>query len=124
MSNINTNKDEAMKEEAATGCMLILLLVFLSPFSVWFNAWVTLQMYNWFILPFVAGAPAMSIVPLIGLSCIVGMFTVHLTKIENVKPDGTKVSIRETFGKALTRMFLYPVFALGFAWMYQFIFIR
>ena len=81
-------------------------------------------MYNWFILPFVAGAPAMSIVPFIGLSSIMGMYTYHLANLDNTKKDGTKIKASDMFTKALTRMFFYPLVALGFAWVYQFIFIR
>jgi|GEM_PF-4582754 len=112
------------KAEALGGCGLLMILIVLAPFATWWHAWVTLTMYNWFILPFVAGAPAMSIVPFIGLSSIMGMYTYHLANLDNTKKDGTKIKASDMFTKALTRMFFYPLVALGFAWVYQFIFIR
>ena len=116
--------DNTTKEEALTGCGAFFVLLILAPFSTWLNAWVMLKMYNWFILPFVANAPALTFIPFIGISCIVGMLTIHLAKTDNTKADGTKMKITEVFGMAVSKMFLYPLIALGFAWLYQFIFIR
>ncbi len=113
MNNLQ-NEIDAKTEETASGCMVIFCLLILAPFGTWWSSYVLLKIYNWFILP-IQGAPVLTLGNMVGVGCIVAMFTLPHIKGPKTNED----TWANVFSEAVVRMITYPLIMLFFGWLYQ-----
>lgn len=82
------------------------------PAGIW-SSFVALKLWAWFAVPL--GAPMPSLVQMMGLGVLVGMYRYY----PDVDPKLTeKMTGGEIFTKFLTKATLLPALALLFGWVY------
>ena len=94
------------------GWAVFLVFVLMIPSGIW-SSFVALRLWTWFAVP--VGAPALSLVRMMGLGIIVGMYKYY----PDVDPKAAESKTGgEIFGTFLVKATLLPAIALFFGWLY------
>ncbi len=93
------------------GWASFLVVVLAIPAGIW-AAFVTLKLWSWFAVPI--GAPSLSLVRVMGLAIIVGMYRSYPTP----DPKAKDKEGGEIFADFLIRATMLPAIALFFGWLY------
>ncbi|MFK5143322.1 hypothetical protein ACI4A9_27840, partial [Klebsiella pneumoniae] len=104
----NLTEKEAV-EVALYGCGTGLIGLLLTPFSAYWQAFVVVQIYNWFLKP-IQGFPEIGVANMVGLPLIIGMLWVGFTYN---KAEKKLKKASELLSNYIVYVWLGPLFAWG-----------
>lgn len=92
--------------------MMFLILLSTLIVSIILRGWVLSTLWAWFLVPI--GAPAIGIATALGISVIIGLFTMHLNH-ETVKVSNK--SLPELFANIISKSIGSPLISLLVGWI-------
>lgn len=116
----NLTPDEA-KEVTLYGCGTGIVGLLLSPLSAYWQAYVLVQLYTWFLKP-IQGFPDITIANAIGLPLLIGMLWSGFTYN---KAEKKIKQASDLLANYIAYVWLGPLFTLFIGWVYHwFFFVR
>lgn len=107
------------KDDAIQGCLVFLIILGMIPLAAWWNAYVALTIYNWFLAS-IPLAPKLYIQHMVGFSLLTSLWMMKPTLLN--KSSETKEetpSLGDGLKPLAIFLFGYPTMILFSGWLYQ-----
>ena len=99
--------NDNIKSDEREGCLVVLILLLLTPFTALYQGWALWMLWNWFAVPLV---PSISWHVAVGLMLLIGFLKMHPAQGDQKKNDLLKRFITVQ---------LSVIFAVGISWAFH-----
>ena len=100
------------KNEQKMALIGLVALMCMMPMSIFYFGFVFMRLWEWFIIPTFAQAPALTITRAIGVTIVIRFATFQFSPSYEKKGD-----VGDIISKEAGKMFMYPVLVLGIGYI-------